>query len=69
MSTQSLYCTGSVFQTVDGIPVCSGSWVMVDAPALFPPITPEQADSLFTAAVLLWVTAFVFAFLRRRLLG
>jgi len=68
MSTQTLHCTGTVSQTVDGFPVCSGSWVMVDV-SPFPSITLEQADSLISAVGLLWVTAFIFALLRKRLVG
>jgi len=56
-----LSCSGDLSTTVEGVPVCTGSWVMVEDIGFFPSITLEEADSLFSAALLVWALAWVFS--------
>lgn len=43
MSSGALVCTGEVSTAVDGAPICSSAWMLVQVPTTFDPSTLDPA--------------------------
>lgn len=55
MSSGALVCTGDVTTAVDGAPVCSSAWMLVQVPTTFDPLTldPTTVAQAFGAGFII----------------